>query len=108
MRNVLAAVTVALAVLFAPSAALGGKLPDGCLPRPDGVKLLRDRFAEAPAADGTAKTLKGQVVGYAELWRSREGRWTVTVTLPNKLMCNVLWGDHWREVIWLDPREGRR
>lgn len=56
------------------------------------------RYAEAPVAAGAA-SVEGRVVGYVEVWRSKDGAtWTITITYPNKRTCAVLSGNDWQEV----------
>ncbi len=78
----------------------------GCLPRDQARTLLAERYAEAPVAAGAASA-EGRVVGYVEVWRSKDGAtWTITITYADKRTCALLSGDDWRSMIWQAPEAG--
>lgn len=78
----------------------------GCLPRAAAQALLMERYGEAPVAAGAASA-EGRVVGYVEVWRSKDGAtWTITITYPDRRTCALLSGDDWRSMIWQAPEAG--
>lgn len=72
-----------------------------CGPHADVLKLLQDRFAEAPVSIGL--TVDGSVV---ELLSATDGAtWTIVVTRPSGNSCVIAVGESWTEII---PVAGQR
>jgi hypothetical protein len=84
-------VAAAALTLAAAMHATPGRAQSLGLPRDDVVRLLADRFAEAPVALGIAAN--GALV---ELFTSRDGAtWTIIVTYPDGLSYLLASGRHW-------------
>ncbi len=84
------------AVSASPPVAYGAQQRP-CGQRSDVVRMLRERFGEAPIAHGLANT--GAV---AEVFISSKGSWTIVATSPNGLTCMVGSGESWQPVVASD------
>ena len=63
-----------------------------CANRADMVKVLSQRFREAPRAIGLANSS-----AIIEVFTSKSGTWTILLTRPDGASCIVSAGDNWEE-----------
>ncbi len=65
-----------------------------CTKRPDIVRHLANKFAEAPVAIGLAGS-----GGIIEVLTSEEsGSWTIIVTMPDGNSCVIAAGQNWQDI----------
>lgn len=81
--------TVALAAFFI-TPAMAQQI---CGKRADIVKRLSEGFQEQRRSEGI--TADGKLV---EIFTSKGGSWTITLTKPGGLMCLVAVGDSWQRI----------
>lgn len=89
------------AVMAIWSAPVQAQQQQPCANRADFLKHLSANYKEAPVAMGL--TANG---GLLEVVASKDGSWTIIVTMPNGMSCGVASGMSWEttaEVIALDP-----
>ncbi len=88
-----ALVLVGLMVLSSASYGQTVRVPLACAPEEFQDRHLREKFKEEPVGYGA--TSGGAM---AELWVSEENdTWTITLRLPNGLLCLLASGDGWRK-----------
>jgi hypothetical protein len=96
---------LAAVLTAACSSVLAQQVPQ-CLPREAMVRMLADRFSEAPVGRGL-NDMKMMV----EIFASPSGSWTATVTAPpsapgeNGQSCIMNSGKAWR-ALDLEPQDG--
>ena len=75
-----------------------------CKPRPEALQTLGQQYGEAPTGMGLSdkNPLDGKQ-GVVELYLSDKGTFTITLTLPNGMMCLVISGENWEDVEWIAP-----
>jgi hypothetical protein len=96
--------TAAIAIACSAAFAFGAAPADAqskCKARDSVIKLLGDKYQEAPVAIGV--TSNGKLV---EVLSSDTGEtWTILITSPEGVSCLVAAGEGWREApkVSLDP-----
>ena len=93
-------VTSAVAALWSAPAQAQQQTPP-CADRADFLNHLSANYREAPVAMGL--TANG---GLLEVVASKDGSWTIIVTMPNGMSCGVASGMSWEntaEVLINDP-----
>ena len=82
-----------LVVFTSPALGQTIKIPLACAPAISQGQHLREKFKEDPVGYGA--TSGGAM---AELWVSEENdTWTITLRMPNGVLCLVASGDGWRK-----------
>ena len=82
---------IAVALFVATASLPATAQQPNCTKRPDIVRHLAKKFAEAPIAIGLSGT-----GGVIEVLTSEEsGSWTIIITMPNGNTCVIASGNNW-------------
>lgn len=91
-QSVILAAAALLAVFSSPPLVPQAWAQQPCKPRADALRILADKYAEAPVAIGLANN--GALV---EVLAAKDGTtWTILVTTPAGRSCMVSAGENWR------------
>lgn len=101
LRNgFLAMFMLVIAAMFAVSAQAQTAVASNGVPRAEVVKLLGERYAEAPVSMGLARN-----GGVVEVFTTRDGAtWTIVLTMPNGQSRVIGSGESWTSVAQLAGR----
>lgn len=95
LRSILGLVALVSALFAAAMVLVSPAVADErtCAPREEIVKLLTDRYGEVPSGRGLSESGDAAF----EMFRSRTGTWTITMTTTNGLTCVMAAGKDWRD-----------